>query len=349
MKAFKALVLAAALASTAGLAQAQEYPKTDLKVVGTWSNLSQYKNYEVPFWTETLKEKSNGAITADIKGFNEMGLKGGEIGRLMKQGVIDIGATVLGYMAPDDPRNEAVDLAGLGPDVETARKVTEAYRPELDKLYKEKYDVKVLGLWPYSAQVIYCKAPIQQLSDLKGKKVRTGTRSLAEFVEAFGGTGVTLPFSEVVQAMQTGVVDCAVTGAMSGYSAKWYEVSDYLYTLPVGWSQVMLGVSNSRWNKLDPKVRELLQTEIKALENRLWDAAEAESEMGFACNTGKGECKAGPAADMTLVEFKPEDQKLLNETLENVVLRKWGERCGKECSAGFNETIGKVVPVKVPL
>lgn len=88
---------------------------TQLKVVGTWSNLSQYKNFEQPFWSKEITEKSGGAITADIKGFNEMGLKGGEIGRLMKQGVIDFGSTVLGYMASDDTKNEAMDLAGLEP------------------------------------------------------------------------------------------------------------------------------------------------------------------------------------------------------------------------------------------
>lgn len=33
----------------AGTASAQELPKTHLKVVGAWGNLSQYKNFEKPF------------------------------------------------------------------------------------------------------------------------------------------------------------------------------------------------------------------------------------------------------------------------------------------------------------
>lgn len=51
-----------------------------------------------------------------------MGMKGAEIFRLMRLGVIDFGSTVLGYVAGDDARNEAIDLAGLAPDIETARK-----------------------------------------------------------------------------------------------------------------------------------------------------------------------------------------------------------------------------------
>jgi hypothetical protein len=73
----KQLVLAAVGALVACAASAQEYPKTNLKVVGGLSNLSPYNDYEKPFWTKTIPELSKGQVTADIKGFNEMGLKGG--------------------------------------------------------------------------------------------------------------------------------------------------------------------------------------------------------------------------------------------------------------------------------
>ena len=62
--------------------------------------------------------------------------------------------------AADDPRNEAIDLAGISPDVETARKVTEAYKPVYDKFYREKFGIQILGIWPYSAQVLFCNGEI---------------------------------------------------------------------------------------------------------------------------------------------------------------------------------------------
>ena len=58
---------------------AQDLPKTQLKVVGGLSNLTAYNDYEKPFWTKTIPELSKGQVTADIKGFNEMGLKGPEL------------------------------------------------------------------------------------------------------------------------------------------------------------------------------------------------------------------------------------------------------------------------------
>ena len=99
------------LLSTAGMAQT--FPKTHLKVVGGLSNLSTYNDYEKPFWTNVVPSLTNGQVTADIKGFNEMGLKGPEVLRLMSQGVIEFGTATLSYFASDNPINEAVDLAGL--------------------------------------------------------------------------------------------------------------------------------------------------------------------------------------------------------------------------------------------
>ena len=210
---------AAALLSLSSAALAQDLPKTNLQIVGGLSNLTAYNDFEKPFWTKTIPERSRGQVTAEIKGFNEMGLKGPEILRLMSQGVIQFGTATLSYFASDNPVNEAIDLAGLAPDVQTARKVTEAFEPVYSKFYGEGSKVKLLGISTYPAQVLFCNAEVNSLGDLKGKKARSSTRTQAEFVEAFGRATVTMAFGEVVPALQDKVVDCAITGSLSGYSA----------------------------------------------------------------------------------------------------------------------------------
>lgn len=342
-----ALTLSVAVA--AGSALAQDLPRTHLKVVGAWGNLSQYKNFEQPFWTREIVEKSKGAITAEITPFNEMGLKGAEMFRLMRLGVIDFGSTVLGYVAGDDPRNEAIDLAGLAPDVATARRISDAYRTVYDRFYRERFGIQVLAIWPYPAQVIYCNGAISGLEDLRGKKVRTGNRTLAEFVEALGGTGVTMSFSEVVPALQNKVVDCAITGTLSGNAAKWYEVSTHLYALPVGWSQVMHAVNLKSWERLAPSVREFLVREIKDLEDRIWKAMDEETQQGIECNIGRDSCTMGSKGKMTLVPVSDKDRETLGRVLREVVVPKWAARCGAECVQEWNATVGAIVGIEAAL
>jgi TRAP-type C4-dicarboxylate transport system substrate-binding protein len=332
-------------AAVIGSAAAQDLPRTHLKVVGAWGNLSQYKNFEQPFWTREIPEKSKGAVTTEITPFNEMGLKGAEIFRLMRLGVIDFGSTVLGYVAADDARNEAIDLAGLAPDVDTARRISDAYRPVYDRFYRERFGIQVLAIWPYPAQVIFCNGPISGLEDLRGKKVRTGNRTLAEFVEALGGTGVTMSFSEVVPALQNKVVDCAITGTLSGNAAKWYEVTTHLYALPVGWSQVMHAVNLKTWERLPAAVRDFLLREIRDLEDRIWKAMDEETRQGIDCNIGRDTCTMGSKGKMTLVPVSDRDRELLGRVLREVVVPKWAARCGAECVQEWNATVGAIVGI----
>lgn len=338
----KPLITAAvAAALLASVAHAEDLPKTHLKVVGGLSNLTAYNDYEKPFWTKTIPALSKGQVTADIKGFNEMGLKGPELMRLMSQGVIEFGTATLSYFASDNPINEAIDLAGLAPDVTTARAVTEAFEPVYAKVYGDGANVKLLGISTYPGQVLFCNANIKSLADLKGKKIRTSSRTTAEFVQALGGSSVTMAFGEVVPALQNKVVDCAITGSLSGYSAKWYEVSTHLYALPINWNQQIHAVNQKAWDKLDPKVQAFLQTNVDKLVDDIWDAAARQTQEGYDCNTGAAACPYPVKGKMVLVEPSAEDRALVKKVLNDAVLPKWAARCSAQCVEDFNATIGK--------
>ena len=124
---------------------------------------------------------------------------------------------MLAYLAADDPINEAIDLAGLTPTPRPRARSPRRSCPYYDKLYREKFGAKVLGRLVLSRRRCSTAMPtIKSLADIKGKKVRTASRTQAELVEALGGTPVTMSFGEVVPAMQNKVVDCAITGTLSG-------------------------------------------------------------------------------------------------------------------------------------
>lgn len=342
-KACLAAISVALLAS--GTASAQDYPKTNLNVQGGWATAGIYQEIEVPFWTERLPSITGGNVTATIASLNEKGLKGPEVFRLMRTGVIDFGTSALGYVAGDDPQNEGPDLAGIALDIETARKVSDAYKATLSKLYMEKYGIRLLMLYPAEAQVFWCNSPIASLADLRGKKVRTGNRTVADFVEAAGGVTVTMPFGEVVTSLQLGVIDCAVTGTFSGNSAGWHEVTTHLYPLTVGWSPFMYAVNAKRWEKLDPSLQTLLTEEFAKLEDEIWSAGDARTTEGLNCATG-GACTFGKPGSMTLVPLAEADSALRAQYVAEVVLPRFAERCGEACIADWNQTIGSLIGIE---
>ena len=128
--------------SIAGVAHAQS--KVELQVVGNLGITTQYKELEQPFWTKQIPEATGGRVTASIKPWNEMGLKGPEVFRMLGQGVFDVGTSQLGFVAGDNAINDATDLAGVSPDIETFWKVTQAFRPNLERYYEQQLKVKPL-------------------------------------------------------------------------------------------------------------------------------------------------------------------------------------------------------------
>lgn len=343
MKMLSRALAAIALVLPVPWAAAQGYPPTRLNVVGNLGITTQYKEIEQPFWTRYIEQASHGQVTAQIKPWNEMGLKGPEVIKLLRQGLFDIGTTQMSFLAGDGPINDGTDLPGVSTSLEVLREVTQAFRPYLEKYYEDRLGLKILGLWSFQAQLLYCTKEIDSLADLKGRKVRTGGAAQAAFIEYFGGSGVNMAFGEVQQGLQNGVVDCAITGALGGYSAKWYEAAKYLYALPINWASSISAVNLKRWNALDSRVQALILAGYEKLGNDIYAQNERENTIGLACLTGSGDCPNGKPSAMILKPIHPGDLDLRRKALEERVLPDWAARCGPECTANWNASVGRVV------
>ena len=331
----------------AAIGQTPDLPKLHLKVVGSSGIPRQFELFEKPFFTKTLPERSGGKITTDFVSREELGLKGFDDMRVLRQGTLDIGTSQTLYVGGDEPFAEGVDLAGLFGDIDTAFKGHMAYKNALDERLQKKFGLKLMTLWPYPAQVIYCRPPIKTLSDLKGKKVRVFGRTLGDVVEHVGGASVTITFGEVYEALERGAADCGVTGTLSGNAARWYEVTTHLFVLPLGWSTTMHTMNLALWNRLDAKTKEFLRVQFTELEKKLWDFGRESTQDGINCNTGVGECKYGYKGKMTLGTPSAADVALRDQILRDTVIPRWLKRCGKDCAEPWNETAGKVVGIRM--
>ncbi|MEI8403441.1 MAG: TRAP transporter substrate-binding protein [Alcaligenaceae bacterium] len=324
---------------------AQELPSTELKVLGGLSTRSNYKQVEQPFWLKTIPAHSAGQLTAEIKGFDEMGLKGSELLKLMKQGVVEFGVIPLIYPAADTAVYEAVDLAGLATDAKTARQISTNFSPILAKHLAGTYQSKLLGVSAYAPQVLFCNFPVRGLQDLKGKTIRVITRSQAELFEALGAKSTSLPIAEVLEAFQKKTIACAVAGSMAGYTAKWYTAATHLYALPLGWNQEIHAVNQKVWDQLNTDVRTLLEVNLAKLIEQLWLFAETETQKGYDCNTGAKSCPMAPKGKMTLVKPTQADLATIKRLATQQIVNKWAARCSGACVSDFNQTIGKSLKI----
>ncbi|MFT6774364.1 MAG: TRAP-type C4-dicarboxylate transport system substrate-binding protein [Paracoccaceae bacterium] len=333
------LLLAAA---TAAMLAAPALAK-DMRVMGqpVATGLIQ-KNIEQPFF-EAFAEKTGLGFGADYQPVDVTGIKDVEQLRILKSGLFDIVSLRLSQVSRDEPTILGLDLVGLNPDYASGRETVKLFAPVVDARLQEKFNVKLLGVWPFGPQVLFCKPEIASLSDLKGLKVRVYDQNLANFVSLVGGTPVPLSFPDVQQSLARGVVDCAITGPSSANSAGWPEVTAYM--LPVAFQMAMngYGINLDAWNGMSPADQVKLQTAFDGLVEEIWTYSETLFNDAVNCNVGASPCETGKPYALKLVPIVDADRTLIGKAVAETSFPAWAEICDASnpgCSDKWLATVG---------
>jgi TRAP-type C4-dicarboxylate transport system substrate-binding protein len=341
------LIVAAFCAAAALPALAQERLK--FKAVGQplATGLIQ-KNKEQPFF-ENFAAKTGLPIDVDYKPIDTLGIKDTEQLRVMKAGLFDIVSLRVSQNSRDEPTILGLDLVGASPDYATGRKVAKAYFDTVDQRLQKQFNVKLLGVWPFGPQVLFCKKPIEKLADVKGLKVRVYDQNLAKFIELAGGTPVPVSFADTHQSLSLGVVDCAITGPSSANSAGWPEVTTH--QLPLGFQMALNGyaITLKAWNQLKPDQQVKLTSAFNTLTDVIWTYSEQLFQDALNCNTGKDPCTTGKKFSLKHVPVTPADLEFVRGAVNTVSLPVWAEVCDKtnaECSKQWKATVAPVLGLK---
>ena len=318
-----------------------------LEVVGGLAAVSQYTKFEAPFWLYDVPQLTQGRVEAEIHPFDRSGLPGEEMLQLMRLGVVQFGTALLAVVSGDEPELNAVDLPLLNPDMASLRNTVKLYRTHLHQTLRLKYGIELLGVYAYPAQVLYCTQPITTLKDLAGRRVRTSALSQSEMMLVLGAIPVVTPFSETVNAIKKNVVDCAITGTMSGNQIGLPEVTSYIYPMAISWGLSFFGANGAAWDQLPLDVRDELRSGIGKLERSIWDSADQETASGLACDIGSSDCVGGRIFHMNLVPIKAEDMAQRQLLLSRSILPRWIQRCGNDCASAWNETLGTALGIEV--
>lgn len=331
-----AAVAALLIAATASPAQT-------LRVMGqpVATGLIQ-KNIEQPFF-ENFAERTGIAADVTYTPVDVTGIKDTEQLRVLKNGLFDIVSLRMSQVSRDEPTILGLDLVGLNPDYASGRKTVAAFKSVVDAQLQKKFNTKLLGVWPFGPQVLFCKPEIAGLSDLQGHKVRVYDQNLANFVASVGGTPVPLGFPDVHQSLARGVVDCAITGPSSANSAGWPEVT--AYTLPIAFQLALngYGINLDTWNRMSPEDQGKLQTAFDALVEEIWTYSEKLFDDAMRCNVGATPCETGKPYALKLVPISETDRKLIGEAVANISFPTWAKICDAtypECSARWQATVG---------
>ncbi|MBW6397901.1 TRAP transporter substrate-binding protein [Roseomonas sp. HJA6] len=345
-------MIGAAMMSPTAHAQAPSLPAgPPVRIVAVTQPLPtqpQYIRVDQAILRDATAQRSNGRVQVTLSTHAERNLSGAEIVRLVRSGQVEIGAGTLTTLSGDVPILDGVDLAGLAPDIDKAKAIAEAIIPAANRDL-ERFGVRLVALYPFPAQVVFCRAPFSSLADLRGRRVRTFGNSLVDYFTALGAQPVSIGFPEVYSALERGVVDCAITGTGSGAAARWPEVTTHISALPISWAVAGYMVNLAWWNRLDPPVRAFLEATMKEVSDAQWALGAAATRDGIDCNIGRtADCHIHniAARPMTEVPASDADKAETQRIFREVVLPGWVRRCGARCGEIYNEVIAPISGVR---
>ena len=155
-------------------------------------------------WAEKVETESGGRIKVQLFPSMQLGGKPPELFDQAKDGVVDIVWTVLGYTPGRFPKTEAFELpftTGL------AEPGSRAFQDYVQKFAMDEFkDVHLIGVHVHGPGLFHSLTPITKLEDLKGMKVRGGSRVVNIMLEQLGATPVGMPVPAVGEALSKGVI-----------------------------------------------------------------------------------------------------------------------------------------------
>jgi C4-dicarboxylate-binding protein DctP len=159
---------------------------------------------------------------------------------------------------------EVFDLPYILPDLKTLRKVTDGpLGGRLLKLLDSK-GMTGLAYWDNGFKQMSANKRLVAPADYKGLKFRIQSSKVLEAqFRTLGAIPQVMAFSEVYQALQTGVVDGQENTWSNIYTQKMHEVQKYITTTNHGYIGYVVVVNKKFWDGLPADIRDELSKAMK--------------------------------------------------------------------------------------
>src|SRR5438034_2908873 len=146
-----------------------------------------------------------------------------------------------------------------------------------------------LAYWDNGFKDMSANKPLRMPADFKGLKLRIqSSKVLDGEMRALGAIPQVMSFSEVYQALQTGVVDGTENPPSNFYTQKMHEVQKYLTLSNHGVIEYAVIVNKKFWDGLPADIRATLEGAMKDATKYANDIAKKENEEALAAVKASG-------------------------------------------------------------
>jgi len=289
------------------------------------------KGKAAEYFKKLAEERTKGRVKVEVYP-NSTLYKDGEEMEALQLGSVQMLAPSVAKFGPLGVREfEVFDLPYIFDNFDELHKVTGG--PVGKKLFGKLETKGIVGLafWDNGFKDMSANKPIKVPADYKGMKMRIqSSKVLGDQMKALGAIPQVMAFSEVYQALQTGVVDGTENPPSNFYTQKMNEVQKYLAMTDHGVIEYAVIANKKFWDGLPADIRTTLEGAMKDATKYANDIAKKENDDALDAVR-----KAGKTQILTLTA---DEKNQMKKALIPVHKDNEG-RIGKEIIAEvYNET-----------
>ena len=276
-----------------------------------------------------VKEKTNGRI--DIATF-PMGQLGGErsMAEQVQSGTLQIAAITTAVLQNFVPQTAILDMPFIFPNRKTAYATLDD--PEVQEKifsYFPKKGFIAIG-WTENEFRDFTnnKRPVRKPSDIKGLKVRVMNSPVyLDTFKQLGASPVGIPFPEIYNALQTGVIDAQENPLLTSILMKFTEVTKYATLTHHCLTECPIIVSPDYWETLSPEDQQIFREAAKVcIDTNRKENAELHKKLPKSGISVAEYCKKN---SVEVIELTPEERKTFQEAMAPV-WNKYRKKIGDE-------------------
>lgn len=278
---------------------------------------------------ELAEKYTNGRVKVEVYPNSQLYKDKEEVDAL-QLGAVQMLAPSLAKFGPLGAREfEVFDLPFILPSKTALRKVTEG---DLGKRLFKKLETKgIAGLayWDNGFKIMSANRPLRTPEDFRGLKMRIQSSKVLEAqMRALGAIPQVMAFSEVYQAMQTGVVDGSENTPSNMFTQKHHEVQKFATLSDHGYIGYAVIANKKFWDGLPAEVRGQLEKAMAEATAYANEISQKENDDALAEMRKSGK--------ITFVELTPEQKAAWKKALEPVYA-DMASRVGKDTLEEFQK------------
>ena len=231
------------------------------------------------YFKKIMEERSKGKVKVELFPNGTL-YKDKEEVEALQMGAVQMLAPAPGKFGPMGVREfEVLDLPYLFDNVAEARKVTEGPIGQAMLKKLESKGIAGMTFWNNGFKEMTANKPLRMPEDFRGLKMRIqSSKVLDAQMRSVGALPQMMGFSELYQALQTGVVDGQENPTSNIYTQKMHEVQKYLTMSDHGYHGYVVIMNKRFVDSLPADVKSTLNTAMKDTTSYFNDIAKKEND-----------------------------------------------------------------------